>query len=251
MEKEIFSRNILFWGEKNQQKLFSCHVAVFGLGGVGSFALEALARSGVGEFTLIDFDKVSLSNINRQLVADLDSIGKEKTIVAEERINKINRNAKVHIISDFYTKNMNHIFEENKFDFVIDAIDSFNFKIELIEYCLKNKINIITSLGAANRIKPYDLYIADLSEVQKLSCPFAQRVVARLKKDGFNKNLPMVLSKEKPRTISNKEIVEEKIELKSGENIEYKKITPSTTPFVAPVAGFFMASFAVEKLINN
>ena len=251
MEEEIFSRNILFWGEDIQKKLSKLHIAVFGLGGVGSFAVEALVRSGIGEFTLIDFDKVSSSNINRQLYADINTIGEEKTKIAKQRILNINKNAKIHLISDFYTAEMNNIFEENKFDFVIDAIDSFNFKIELIEYCLKNNIKIITSLGAANRIRPYDLYITDLSEIQKVSCPFAQRVIARLKKDGFDKNLPMVLSKEKPKTPINKQTVEENIELKSGKTIEYKKITPSTTPFVAPVAGFFMAAFVTEKLIEK
>ncbi len=251
MEEEIFSRNILFWGEDIQKKLSSLHIAVFGLGGVGSFAAEALARAGIGEFTLIDFDRVSPSNINRQLYADLNTIGNLKTKIANQRILSINNKAKVHVIADFYTEDMNHIFEETHFDFVIDAIDSFNFKIALIEYCLKNDINIITSLGAANRIKPYDLYISDLGEVEKVSCPFAQRVIARLKNDGFNKNLPLVLSKEKPKTPINKEIVEENITLQSGKTIEYRKITPSTTPFVAPVAGFFMAAYAVEKCIAN
>lgn len=251
MQEDIFSRNILFWGEDFQKKLSSLHIAVFGLGGVGSFAVEALARSGIGEFTLIDFDKVSPSNINRQLYADINTIGEEKTKIAKQRILNINKNAKIHLISDFYTSDMNNIFEENKFDFVIDAIDSFNFKIELIEYCLKNNIKIITSLGAGNRIRPYDLYISDLSEIKKATCPFAQRVITRLRKDGFEKNLPMVLSKEKPKTQKDKQIIEEKISLKSGKTIEYRKITPSTTPFVAPVAGFFMAAYTIEKLIEK
>ena len=106
-------------------------------------------------------------------------------------------------------------------------------------------------MGAANRIRPYDLYITDLGEIQKTSCPFARRVIVRLKKDGFDKNLPMVLSKEKPKTPLNKQIVEENIELKSGKTIEYKKITPATTPFVAPVAGFFMAAFVVENILRD
>ena len=251
MEKEIFSRNILFWGEEIQNKLLNSHIAIFGLGGVGSFATEALARAGIGEFTLIDFDRISPSNINRQLYADLNTIGEEKTQIAKQRILNINKSAKIHLITDFYTQDMNNIFEENKFDFVIDAIDSFNFKIELLEYCLANNIKIITSLGAGNRIKPYDLYITDLSEIQKTSCPFAKRVITKLRKDGFVKNLPMVLSKEKPKPSPNKQIIEEKILLKSGKPIEYRKITPSTTPFVAPVAGFFMAAFVTEGICQK
>ena len=151
------------------------------------------------------------------------------------------------MIDDFYTSDMNEIFNE-KFDFVIDAIDSFNFKIELIEFCHQNTIPIATSMGAANRICPEKLFVADISEVQKIDCPFAQRVIHRLRKDGIEENLPMVLSHEKPKT-TEKILTEEKILTKTGKEIEFKKITPATTPFVAPVAGIMLSSIAVRKII--
>ena len=245
---ETFARNELFWGKKAQEELESANIAIFGLGGVGSFAAETLARSGVGKFTVIDFDKVSQSNINRQLIATQKTIGISKAQLVKERILDINPKAAVDAIDDFYTKDMNNIFEK-KFDFVVDAIDSFNFKIELIEHCCKNNIPIITSMGAANRICPEKLYIADISETDKINCPFAQRIIKRLKADGITKNLPVVLSSEKPKSCE-KILVEEKIYTKSGEKIEFKKITPATTPFVAPVAGILMASYVARNLIK-
>lgn len=246
---ETFSRNELYWGKDKQDKLANSNILIFGLGGVGSFAAEMLARSGINNFTVVDFDTVSQSNINRQLIALQNTVGLAKADVTKERILSINPNANVVAINDFYTSGMNDIFN-NKYDFVIDAIDSFNFKIDLIEYCCKNNIPIITSMGAASRICPEELYIADISDVEKINCPFASRVIKRLKQDGILKNLPMVLSKEKPKSNENKILTEENIITKSGESIEFKKITPPTTPFVAPVAGIIMASYVVRNIIK-
>ena len=245
---ETFSRNELYWGVEAQEKLKNSNILIFGLGGVGSFAAEMLARSGIASFTVVDFDKVSQSNINRQLIALQDTIGKNKADLVKERILSINPAANVVAINDFYTEDMHYLFE-NKFDFVVDAIDSFAFKIELIEYCHSHNIPVITSMGAANRICPEKLYITDISEVAKVNCAFATRIVRRLKQDGITSNLPMVLSSEKPKSCE-KILVEEKVTTNSGKEIEFNKITPSTTPFVAPVAGIFMASFVVRELLK-
>ena len=245
---DTFARNELFWGKKNQEKLKNTNIAIFGLGGVGSFVAETLARTGIEHFTVIDFDKVSQSNINRQLIALQTTVGKFKADITKKRILDINPNANINAINDFYTSDMNEIFK-NKFDFVVDAIDSYNFKIELIEYCHQNNIPIITSMGAASRIAPEELYIADISEISKINCPFANRIIHRLKKDGITNNLPMVLSKEKPKS-SDKILNTEIVETKSGKHIEFNKITPPTTPFVAPVAGIIMASYLVRKIID-
>jgi len=245
---ETFSRNELYWGKENQEKLKNSNILIFGLGGVGSFVAEMLARSGVFSFTVVDFDKVSQSNINRQLIALQNTINQNKADLVKQRILDINPKAKVVALNDFYTADMNKIFDE-KFDFVVDAIDSFNYKIDLIEYCCNNGIPIITSMGAANRICPEKLFIADISEIEKINCPFASRVIRRLKKDGITKNLPMVLSNEKPKSCE-KILVNEKIITNSGECIEYNKITPATTPFVAPAAGIIMASYLVRQILN-
>ena len=245
---DTFSRNELYWGAVAQEKLNKSNVLIFGLGGVGSFVAEMLARSGIGNFTVVDFDKVSQSNINRQLIALQNTIGKNKADLVKERILAINPDANVVSINDFYTEDMHYLFEKG-FDFVVDAIDSFAFKIELIEYCCSHKIPVITSMGAANRICPEKLYITDIAEVEKVNCAFANRIIKRLKQDGITSNLPMVLSSEKPRSCE-KILVEEKIKTQSGKEVEFNKITPSTTPFVAPVAGIFMASFVVRELLK-
>ena len=155
---ETFLRNIMFWGEEAQNKISSFHVAIFGLGGVGGYCAEALARSGIGELTLIDFDKVSKSNINRQIVALHSTIGMYKTDLFKERLKDINPDIKLNIINDFYT---------DKFDFsgihyVADAIDSMRSKVNLLVKCYKDKIPVISSMGAGNRINPEKLYIAVL-----------------------------------------------------------------------------------------
>ena len=246
---ETFARNELYWGKEAQEKIKNSNIAIFGLGGVGSFAAEVLARSGIENFTIVDFDKVSQSNINRQLIALQNTIGTAKSELVKERILQINPNAKIQAINDFYTSDMNNIFDK-KFDFVIDAIDSFNYKIELIEFCHKNSIPIATSMGAANRICPEKLYIADISEIDKINCPFAQRIIHRLKQDGINQNLTMILSNEKPKNVQ-KILTEENIETQSGQKIEFKKITPATTPFVAPVAGIMIGSIAIRKILEK
>ena len=246
---ETFARNELYWGKEAQEKIKNSNIAIFGLGGVGSFAAEVLARSGIENFTIVDFDKVSQSNINRQLIALQNTIGTAKSELVKERILQINPNAKIQAINDFYTSDMNNIFDK-KFDFVIDAIDSFNYKIELIEFCHKNSIPIATSMGAANRICPEKLYIADISEIDKINCPFAQRIIHRLKQDGITQNLTMILSNEKPKNVQ-KILTEENIETQSGQKIEFKKITPATTPFVAPVAGIMIGSIAIRKILEK
>lgn len=245
---ETFSRNELYWGSIAQEKLKNSNVLIFGLGGVGSFVAEGLARSGIGSFTVVDFDKVSQSNINRQLIALQTTIGLNKADLIKDRILSINPNANVVAINDFYTEDMHYLFEKN-FDYVVDAIDSFSFKIELIEYCRSKNIPIITSMGAASRICPEKLYITDISEVEKVNCPFANRIIRRLKRDGIVNKLPMVLSREKPKS-AEKILVEEKITTQAGREIEFNKITPATTPFVAPVAGIFMASFVVREILK-
>ena len=164
---EIFSRNCLYWGEDNQQILKSKHIAVFGLGGVGGFCAESLARAGIGELTLIDFDTVSRSNINRQIIAMHSTIGKSKTELFEQRLKDINPDIKLNIIDDFYTDEA-----FGTVDFVADAIDTMRSKITLLETCIKNGIPVISSMGAGNRIDPSKLYICDISEIENKNAPF-------------------------------------------------------------------------------
>ncbi len=243
---EIFSRNKLFWGEENQNLLSLKHVAVFGLGGVGGFCAEALVRAGIGSLTIIDFDNVSVSNINRQLVALQSTVGQNKAMLFEKRLKDINPNIKLNVIDDFYTGNL----DLSNIDFVADAIDTMRSKIELLEYCIKNNIPVISSMGAGNRIDPSKLYISDISEIENKNAPFVSNIIYQLKKRGIDKGITVVASSEKP-FVQEKISSSEKIVTKSGEDIEFTKITPSSTPFVASCAGIFMASYITQSFLKE
>lgn len=243
-----YSRNELYWGEEAQKNLLNKHVLVAGLGGVGGYVADALARSGIGKFTLIDFDDVSLSNINRQLIALYSTVGKPKTELMKTRILDINPKISVKIINSFYTEKLASLLEENYPDFVIDAIDTLQYKIDLIKTCKNLNIPVITSLGAGNRIDPTKLYLADISEVKPRSCPFLKKAVSKLKLAGIDKDLPVVSSSEKPFNLQ-KNASTLKIETES-EKIDIKKFIPASTPFVPPVAGYIMASYVVRQFLN-
>lgn len=242
---EIFARNVLFWGEKAQDKLLASHIAVFGLGGVGGFCAETLARSGVGELTLIDFDTVSKTNINRQIIALNSTIGQTKTELFQRRLLDINPNIKLNLIDDFYQDDFNF---EN-IDYVADAIDTMRSKINLLIKCKELEIPVISSMGAGNRIDPTKLYISDISEIHDKKAPFVSNVLYQLKKRNITSGITVVTSDEKP-TVQEKLAEVENITTKNGENIQFNKIIPSSTPFVASCAGIFMASKIVSDLIK-
>ena len=246
MGEDIFSRNKLFWGENNQYLLSLKHVAVFGLGGVGGFCAEALVRAGIGELSIVDFDDVSLTNINRQLVALYSTVGQNKAKLFENRLKDINPELKINVVDDFYTGD----FDFSHIDYVADAIDTMRSKIELLETSVKNNISVISSMGAGNRIDPTKLYISDISEIENKNAPFVSNIIYQLKKRGIEKGITVVASREKP-FVQEKLSATEKITTKNGENIEFTKITPSSTPFVASCAGIFMASYIVQSFLKE
>lgn len=243
---DIFSRNELFWGKDNQEILSSKHVAVFGLGGVGGFCAEALARAGIGELTIIDFDTVSETNINRQLVALHSTVGKSKAELFKDRLKDINPDIRLNVVDDFYSGDLNL----SNADYVADAIDTMRSKIELLETCVKQNIPVISSMGAGNRIDPTKLYISDISEIENKNAPFVSNIIYQLKKRGIEKGIAVVASREKP-FVKEKISSTEKIITKSGENIEFTKITPSSTPFVASCAGIYMASYITQSFLKE
>lgn len=241
---DFLSRNKLYWGEDSQQKISSSHVAVFGLGGVGGFCAEALARSGVGELTLVDFDKVSKTNINRQIIALHSTIGQYKTELFNSRLKDINPDIKLHMVNDFYSEDFNY----DGIDFVADAIDTMRSKVNLLVNCHKNKIPVISSMGAGNRIDPTKLYISDLSEIRDKKAPFVSNILYQLKKHGIESGITVVTSDEKP-SVQEKISETETITTLQGEQIQFNKIIPSSTPFVASCAGIFMASYIVKQFV--
>ena len=242
---EIFARNILYWGEKAQEKLLSSHIAVFGLGGVGGFCAEALTRSGIGELTLIDFDRVSKTNINCQIIALNSTIGQVKTELFEQRLKDINPEIKLNLVNDFYQDN----FDFSGIDYVADAIDTMRSKINLLVKCKELNIPVISSMGAGNRINPEKLYISDISQIRDKKAPFVSNILYQLKKYNITSGITVVTSDEKP-FVQEKLSETENITTASGENIQFNKIIPSSTPFVASCAGIFMASRIVSDLIK-
>lgn len=242
---EIFSRNKLFWGGDFQKLLAKKHVIIAGLGGVGSFACEALVRCGVGDFTLIDFDIVSSSNINRQLYALKSTVGQKKTHLAKLRCEEINPDVKIRVFDEFYTEKINERVFETKPDFVVDAIDTMRSKIELLEFCHKENFSVISSMGAGNRLVPEALKIAYLQDIEPKKCVFSKNIIHQLKKRNITEGIPFVVSDEPPAKVKKIKNTE-----KIGD-IEYQKISPASVSFVPPVAGYIMAGYIIRSFLNE
>ena len=253
MIDETFSRNVLYWGEDFQNSLAKKHIIVFGLGGVGGFALEALARAGISNFTIIDFDTVSKSNINRQIIALQSVVGIKKTELFQKRLLDINPKVNLRIFDDFYDETLNDRIFEVKPDFTVDAIDSLRSKIKLLKYTQENNFKIITSFGAGNRLDATKLKITDIKEI-KSNDQFVKNVLSKLKKEGVLENLkeefPVVWSEEKAHSLKKIKNIE-KITTKDNREIEFCKFTPASSPVVPAVAGYFMASYILNYFYKN
>lgn len=245
--EDIFSRNELFWGKEKQKLLAGKHIAVYGLGGVGGFCVETLARAGIGELTIVDFDKVSSSNINRQIVALHSTVGQSKAELFAARLRDINPEIKINVVDDFYTEKLQM---PKNIDYVADAIDTMRSKIALLENCFTNEIPVISSMGAGNRLDPTKLYICDIKDIKNKNAPFISNILYQLKKRGIKSGITVVASSEKP-FCTEKISGEEKVYTKSGEEIIFSKITPASTPFVASCAGIFMAYYIVKEIIDK
>ena len=190
-----FARTQLLLGEKAMEKLKNSRVAVFGVGGVGGYSVEALARSGVGAIDIIDDDKVCLTNINRQIIADTKSIGKYKVDVAKERILSINPKCKVTTYRCFYLPENSSEFDFSNYDYVIDAVDTVTAKINLVMQANESNVKIISSMGAGNKLDPTGFIVSDIYKTSV--CPLAKVMRRELKKRNIKK-IKVVYSKEAP-----------------------------------------------------
>jgi tRNA A37 threonylcarbamoyladenosine dehydratase len=233
-----FSRTQLLIGEKSMNELANKTVAIFGVGGVGGYTVEALARSGVGHFVLIDDDLVNLTNINRQILASHKTIGRPKVEVAKERILDINPNATVEIHKTFYLPANRDEFDFSKYDYVVDAIDTVTAKIDIIVRCYENNIPVISAMGAGNKMNPTMLEVADIYKTEM--DPLAKVMRRELKKRGVKK-LKVVYSKEKALTPLEADIEEEDSKRRS---------IPGSVAFVPSVSGLIIASEVVKDLIH-
>ena len=190
-----FSRTQLLYGEASMKKLAACRVAVFGIGGVGGYVVEALARSGIGALDLIDDDRVCLTNINRQILATRKTVGKYKVDAAEERIKEINPDCEVRTYKTFFLPDTRDQFDFREYDYVVDAIDTVTGKLAIIESAKKAGVPVISSMGAGNKVDPAAFEVADIYETS--ICPLARVIRRECRKRGID-SLKVVYSKEKP-----------------------------------------------------
>lgn len=238
-----WQRSALLLGEEHIEKMEQSHVAIFGVGGVGSYTVEALARSGIGTFSLFDSDQVCESNINRQLIALTSTIGKLKVDVAKDRILDINPNATVHTYPCFYTRENADEYPLNIYDFVIDAIDTVTSKLELITRAYQCGTPIISSMGAGNKLDPTRFEVTDIYKTSV--CPLARVMRRELKARGIPKLL-VVYSKEEALTPLCLEIeTDPKENQVAGTR---KRQTPGSLAFVPSVAGLIIAKEVVLAL---
>ena len=247
-KNQTFARFSMMVGEDGIEKLRNSRVIVFGVGGVGSYTVEALARSGVGHITMVDFDEISESNINRQLHSLRSTIGKSKIDVMKDRILDINPDCKVELVKRLVYDDVDEVLGNNKYDFVVDAIDVIGSKINLIEYCAKNNINIISSMGFGNKMHPEMIEIAKIKNTSV--CPMARTIRSILKKKGIT-NVPVAFSKEIPVQPNKSELFKEEMPTEFRENNKIpRKTTPGSNSFVPGTAGLVLASYVVRKLLE-
>ena len=227
MEYE-FQRTEILIGKDNLQKLNDKKIAIFGIGGVGSYVAEALARVGIANLVLVDNDVVSITNINRQLVALHSTLNKPKVEVMRDRILDINPNAKVSIFKEFYDKSSREKLLNGRYNYIVDAIDSVSSKLDLIIEANNRKIPIISSMGAGNKLDPTRFEVSDIYKTSV--CPLARTIRKKLKEQGIKK-LKVVYSKEEPK-----------------KNSEYR--FPASIAFVPSVVGLIIASEVVKDLLK-
>ena len=230
---EQFSRTELLIGKEGIEKLQNSKVAVFGIGGVGSYVVEGLARAGLGNFILVDKDIVDVTNINRQIIATTKTVGKLKVEVAKQRILEINPSAKIETYSEFFMPSSPNLFDK-KTDYVIDCIDTITSKIELVLRAKNMNIPIISCMGTGNKLDPTKFEVTDISKTSV--CPLAKVIRKELRTRGID-TLKVVYSKEEPIKTN---IFSE----------ETKKQIPGSISFVPSVAGLIIAGEVIKDIIN-
>lgn len=230
----MFSRFELLVGKDNIQKLNQAHVIVFGVGGVGGYVVEALVRSGIGHITIVDNDVISLSNLNRQIIATQETIGQKKVDVMKKRILSIHPECDVTTLDMFYLPETADQIDLSQYDYVIDAIDTITSKIELAVRC-DQKIPLISSMGTGNKMNPALLQVSDIYKTSV--CPLAKVMRRELKKRRV-KHLKVVYSQELP------------MKPFASDEITHKRTIPGSTAFVPSSAGLLIASEVVKDLLK-
>ena len=234
MDKRFLRTETLI-GEDSMNSLANAHVAVFGVGGVGGYSVEALVRSGVGEITLVDSDRVDITNLNRQIIALSSTVGRYKTEVMAERIKDINPLCRVNLKTLFFSSETLCEFDFSKFDYIIDAIDTVTSKLLLIETAKAHGTPIISSMGTGNKLDPTAFKIADITKTSV--CPLARVMRRELKNRGIQ-HLEVLYSEEAPISVT----------VSDGEKTRH---APASISFVPSAAGLIIGGHVIRKLINS
>lgn len=232
--KEEFSRSALLLGDTGMDNLKNARVAVFGVGGVGGYAVEALVRSGVGKIDVFDNDTVSVSNLNRQIIATEKTIGRAKVDVIKERILDINPSCEVGIFNVFYSADNAAGIDLSVYNYIIDAIDSVSSKLELIKRAKEARVSIISSMGTGNKLDPTRLEVSDISKTSV--CPLARVMRTELRRRGIN-HLKVVYSKEEP--------------IRAVADSQAARHAPGSVAFVPSVAGLIIAGEVIKDIAFN
>lgn len=247
-----FSRTQLLYGQEAMNRLATCRVAVFGIGGVGGYVVEALVRSGIGALDLIDDDKVCLTNINRQIIATEKTVGKYKVDVAEERVKEINHDCEVRTYKTFYLPETQEQFDFTQYDYVVDAIDTVTGKLTIIENAKKAGVPVISSMGAGNKLNPAAFEVADIYKTS--ICPLAKVMRRECKKRGID-SLKVVYSKEAPV----RPLEDMSISCRSNcicppgaeRKCTDRRDIPGSTAFVPSVVGLIIAGEVINDLTEG
>ena len=241
-----YSRTELLLGKENMEKLAAARVCIFGIGGVGGYVAEALARSGVGHLDLVDNDVICLSNLNRQIIATHRNLGEYKVDAMKERILSINPDAEVHTHQCFFLPENASEFPFEKYDYVVDAIDTVTAKIELVIQCQKAGVPIMSSMGAGNKLDPTQFRVADIYKTRM--DPLAKVMRRELKKRGVNK-LKVVYSEEEPVTPADNADIQN--DVGTDRPGSKRRSTPGSTAFVPSVAGLIIAGEVIKDLTGK
>lgn len=247
MQDNRFERLELLVGREGVDRLAASSVAIFGIGGVGSYAAEALARAGVGRLTLIDFDEISLSNLNRQIHALETTVGRPKVQVMAERCRLINPQAQIEPLKSFYAAENSEELLGRGYDYVLDCIDLITAKLHLIQHCKERKIPIISSMGAANKLDPSQIQVTDLFLTEK--CRLARIMRKELRRRGIDAGVEVVYSTEefRPLETGRRESEEE------GEVLGYqsRRAPLGSSSYIPPLFGLTMAGVVIRRLLEK
>lgn len=236
-----FSRTELLLGKEAIKQLEKAHIAIFGIGGVGGYVVEALVRSGIKIFDLIDNDTVCLTNLNRQIIATHQTLGQYKVDVMKERILSINPECKVTTYKCFYLPETANTFDFSQYDYIVDAIDTVTAKLQLVVEANRVGTPIISSMGTGNKLNPTELEVTDIYKTSV--CPLAKVMRKELKKRNI-KHLKVVFSKEQPIITTEKELLNEE-----SQHINRRSV-PGSSAFVPSVAGLIIASEVIKDLVK-